>query len=205
MSVFRKPRQARARITFDKLLDAASLLLGEVGIERISSNLICERAGVTPPAFYRYFDDKYAILAALAERLMERQNVVLEQWTERMRCLPPEQIAGHTIELIRDTALVGDGEPGIRWILGALRAVPRLTPIRLESHAAVTQLLLDLYQPALPHVPEDVLRRRIRMSVEFGYMLDEMIREEAVDREQVWLDADHVFTAMATYPDYAPA
>ena len=68
MTSHRKPVQARAQRTYDALLDAAGHLLGEVGVERISSNMICERAGTTPPAFYRYFDDKYAIIAALAER-----------------------------------------------------------------------------------------------------------------------------------------
>ena len=61
-----KPRKA----TRDLLLDTAGLLLGEVGVERISTNLICERAGVTPPALYYYFADKFDVIVALGERLM---------------------------------------------------------------------------------------------------------------------------------------
>jgi AcrR family transcriptional regulator len=202
MGQFRKPQQARSKRTHDALLDAAGELLGEVGIERISSNLVCERAGLTPPAFYRYFDDKYALLAALAERLMERQNVVLEAWLERWRDASIEDIAAHTVDLIRDTAEVGDSEPGTLWILRALRAVPRLTAIRLESHAQVTDLLTDLYRAKLPHVPQEVIARRTRLGIEFGYALDEMIRETKVDRGPVFADARLVFEAMARYPDY---
>ena len=33
--------------TRERLLDVAGELLGEVGIERISTNMICARAGVT--------------------------------------------------------------------------------------------------------------------------------------------------------------
>ena len=44
------PRQRRAVETYERLLDMAGELLAEVGIERISTNLICARAGMTPPA-----------------------------------------------------------------------------------------------------------------------------------------------------------
>lgn len=202
MSGFRKPQQERSRRTYNALLDAAGILLGEVGIERISSNLVCERAGLTPPAFYRYFDDKYGLLAALAARLMERQNKVLEAWLERWRDASMDDIAAHSVDLIRDTAEVGDSEPGTLWILRSLRAVPRLATIRLESHYQVTELLTDLYAEKLPHVPREVIARRTRIGIEFGYALDEMIRETEADRGPVFADASLVFQAMAHYPDY---
>ena len=59
------PRQGRAQETYERLLGVAADLLGEVGIERLSTNLICDRAGLTPPAFYRYFPNKYALLHAM--------------------------------------------------------------------------------------------------------------------------------------------
>ena len=74
------PKQERAQQTYELLLDVAGELLAEVGIDRISTNLICTRAGLTPPALYRYFKDKYSVLEALGLRLMERQNAVLEAW-----------------------------------------------------------------------------------------------------------------------------
>ncbi len=44
-----RPRQARAKRTYEGILAAAAELLLEVGVERISTNLIAERAGVTVP------------------------------------------------------------------------------------------------------------------------------------------------------------
>src|ERR1700679_586070 len=76
------PQQERAVQTRDHLLDVAGELLGEVGFENISTNMICARAGMTPPALYRYFKDKYAVLEALGERLMARQNAVLFAWLD---------------------------------------------------------------------------------------------------------------------------
>lgn len=58
--ITRRPKQERSQATYELLLNVAGELLAEVGIDRISTNLICARAGLTPPALYRYFDDKYA-------------------------------------------------------------------------------------------------------------------------------------------------
>ena len=62
-----QPKQERAQVTYDLLLDVAGQLLAEVGFERISTNMICARAGLTPPALYRYFKDKYAVIEALEQ------------------------------------------------------------------------------------------------------------------------------------------
>lgn len=40
----------------------------------------CERAGLTPPALYRYFPNKYALLSESGQRLMQRQNERVDHW-----------------------------------------------------------------------------------------------------------------------------
>ena len=202
MTEYRKPLQERSRKTYDMLLGAAGTLLGEVGIERISTNMICERAGVTPPAFYRYFDDKYAILWALAERLMQKQNVALEAWVTRYRDAGLDALAEATVDLIREMDEITGSEPGGLWLMRALRAVPNLTGIRLASHNYVTDLLTDIYMRYLPHVARDLVRRRTRIAVEMAYSFDEMLKEEDVDREAMFRDLHHVFKAMFDYPEY---
>src|SRR6185295_13227040 len=97
------PKQERAMQTRERLLDVAGGLLGEVGIERISTNMICARAGVTPPALYRYFKDKYAVLEALGRRLMDRQNEVLFTWLDRHVPDGLTALAEHTEDLLRAT------------------------------------------------------------------------------------------------------
>ncbi|RYD24973.1 MAG: TetR/AcrR family transcriptional regulator [Lysobacteraceae bacterium] len=202
MDNHRKPVQARSQKTYDALLDAAGHLLGEVGIERISTNMICERAGTTPPAFYRYFDDKYAIIATLAERLMLRQNVALKAWVIRYADAELDLLAEKTIELLRTMHAITSSEPGALWIMRSLHAVPSLTHLRLQSHNLVADILTDLYARHLPHVDRALLRRRTRLSVELAYSIDEMLKEEDVDPEAVFQDAHFIFTAMFDYPEY---
>lgn len=202
MNDHRRPVQARSQKTYDALLDATGHLLGEVGIERISTNMICERAGATPPALYRYFDDKYAIIATLAERLLLRQNDALEAWIDRYRDAGLDILADKIVELLRTMHEITSSEPGALWIMRSLHAVPSLTHIRLHSHNLVADVLTDLYWRYLPHVNRALLRRRVRLSVEFAYSIDEMLKEEDVDPESIFEDAGFLFKAMFDYPEY---
>src|SRR5882724_11093457 len=64
----RKPTQARSRARVESMLKAASTLLGEVGYDGLSTNLIAERAGVPVGSIYQFFDGKDDIVAALVEQ-----------------------------------------------------------------------------------------------------------------------------------------
>ena len=172
------PKQARAAATRERLLDVAGALLAEVGVERISTNLIAARAGVSPPALYRYFADKYAVLAALGARLMVRQNAVLDAWIAARAPGGIAAMADHIGDLLADTAAVTRSEPGAVWILRALHASPALVPVRLESHRAVTDRLAAACAPHLPGVDPAWLWRRLRIAVELGFAADEMLYEE---------------------------
>jgi len=181
------PKQERARETYDRLLNVAGELLAEVGVDRITTNLICARAGLTPPALYRYFRDKYAVLEALGRRLMDRQNVVLEEWIARHESGGVDALRGAIEELLRDTAEATSTQPGAVWILRALRASPTLIHIRIESHRYVTDRLTEAYARHLPDVPRALLWQRLRLTVEMGFSIDEMLCEEPT------MDADAAF------------
>ncbi|MFO1255716.1 MAG: TetR/AcrR family transcriptional regulator [Sphingomonadaceae bacterium] len=181
-----KPRKA----TRDLLLDTAGLLLGEVGVERISTNLICERAGVTPPALYYYFADKFDVIVALGERLMDRQNDALVRWIEQNAGGGIEAYANSAEDLLRVTAEITDAEPGGVWIERALHASPRLEHVRIESHRFVTGLLTDAFGAHLPAVPRERIWLRARMLVEYGYMALEMLNaESAISRDTILAEA----------------
>lgn len=177
-AVRRSPQQDRALQTQARLLDVAGALLAEVGIERISTNLIAGRAGVSPPALYRYFGDKYAVLEALGRRLMERQNAVLEAWIVRHAPTGIAGMADHIGGLMVDTAAVTHAEPGAVWILRALHATPQLVHVRLESHRHVTDRLAAACAPHLPGINHDILWAQLRLAVELGFAADAMLYEE---------------------------
>jgi AcrR family transcriptional regulator len=187
------PQQERAVQTRDHLLDVAGELLGEVGIENISTNMICARAGMTPPALYRYFKDKHAVLETLGQRLMDRQNEALLSWLERYTPDGIDALTTHLEDLMRETARITRAEPGGAWIERALRASPKLAHVRVTSHQFVTDRITDAFAPLLPGVPRKALWCRVRLTVEFGYATDEMLDEEdRISRNDIFRDASRI-------------
>src|ERR1700761_3371346 len=74
------PLSGKPLETYEKLIRAAGELLGEVGFEKLTTNAICAKAGLTPPALYRYFKDKYEVLEALARKLLQNQAEAFAAW-----------------------------------------------------------------------------------------------------------------------------
>jgi AcrR family transcriptional regulator len=191
------PVQDRAHRTRDRLLDVAGALLGQIGIERISTNLVAQHAGMTPPALYRHFRNKYDLLAALSERLMQRQNQVLIDWLDRWQGSGQAGLTAHLADLFRETARATDAEPGGVWIERALRAVPQLAPIRVASHRYVTDRITAVMAELAPEQDAGVLWRRVRLAVELGYAVDEMLHEEdRIDREDLFAEAARAIEAI---------
>ncbi len=70
-SLRKRPRQARARETVERIIDAASRILEERGYDGASTNAIAQRAKMSPGSLYQYFLDKDAVVAAVLERFVE--------------------------------------------------------------------------------------------------------------------------------------
>jgi AcrR family transcriptional regulator len=66
------PTQERARQTFDAVVDACTWLLPRRGYAGTTTNHIAERAGVNIASLYEYFPGKDAVIAQVAERLVQR-------------------------------------------------------------------------------------------------------------------------------------
>lgn len=178
----KQPAQQRATETFERILEVTAETLADVGIERLSTNLVCERAGLTPPALYRYFPNKYALLSELGQRLMQRQNERVDQWITLEAISGPRGTLERALAgLITDTYEVTRQTVGGVWIMRALRAVPALQQVRLASHAAVTQEQARQLALALPEASADELRLVSRIVVELIYATVEMIFDEPLD------------------------
>jgi AcrR family transcriptional regulator len=54
--------------TRSMIVNVASALLAEAGMEGLSNRLICERCAITPPTLYHHFSDRNALLEALVTK-----------------------------------------------------------------------------------------------------------------------------------------
>ena len=181
-----QPAQQRATETFERLLEAAAQTLADVGIERWSTNLVCEQAGVSPPALYRYFPNKYALLTELSRRLMERQNeCIAHRIHEGVFAGGIPALEKALAGLLLDTYRVTQETPGGVWIMRAMRAVPVLQEVRLESHALVTEEQTRVLTQALPGVRKADIRLACRIVVELIYATVEMLCDEPLNAKRV--------------------
>lgn len=166
----RKPQQKRSRRTYDRLLDVTGQLLEEVGVDRVSTNLVAERAGVSPPTVYHYFSDKYALFRALGERLMAAQNALVTIDFQQPEAEIAAMLEAH-VRLTRDF-------PGGIWVMRMLRAVPQLAEVRLSSHRALAASLVEQALREAPQADRVALERTVRLAIEVGYAAVEMALEE---------------------------
>tara|TARA_R110002072_G_scaffold71776_14_gene172017 strand:+ start:2583 stop:3425 length:843 start_codon:yes stop_codon:yes gene_type:complete len=192
-----RPRQARAKRTYEAILNAAAELLVEVGIERISTNLVAERAGVTVPALYRYFPNKYSVLNALGAGLMDQQNSVFQQWfDDHARDAPPQALLDNVYVLLQRTYAVTRAQSGGLELVQALRAVAPLQEVRLQSHRLVARRFAALVSELLQKPMDELLMSRARISIDVGYAIVEMaLEEDRVETERILLEGAQMIQA----------
>lgn len=176
-----KAKGAPARPTAgrEKLVRAAAEVLADVGFEKLTSNAICARAGVTPPTFYHYFKDKYEVLEELAEQLLGKQNEEFDAWladyASRQEAAPPLEMIERWFFTAADFV---SKEPGGIWTIRALRALPSLSHVRLSWQRRYTDQIFNVARRFTPESAWPLLWSRIRIVVEFSYVVDELVYEE---------------------------
>ncbi len=182
-----RPRQARAKRTYETILSSAAELLLEVGIERISTNLIAERAGVTVPALYRYFPNKYAVIHALGLDLMQRQNSAFQAWlSELLENGGADDLLDRVHEglvvIYRETR---DVTAGIE-IFHALRAMVPLREQRMQARREATDYLsrqvADLIGVEVS--AEMTLKARTTVDISCG-IVETALEDDSLDPEAV--------------------
>ncbi|WP_330211933.1 TetR/AcrR family transcriptional regulator [Pseudomonas sp. Z18(2022)] len=182
----KSPAQQRSTETYERILVATAQTLCDVGIERLSTNLVCECAGLTPPALYRYFPNKYALLSVLGERLLEKQNGLIDHWiTPQLLSGPPEDLESALAELILETYRVTDATLGGMWILKGLRAVPALEHVRIDSHRQVSSAQAEILAQVFPQADPQQLATAARVAVEMIHATIELLFDESLDPKSV--------------------
>ena len=89
----RDPQQARSRARVQAILDAADQILATEGFDALTIRRLADAAGVPIGTIYQFFEDKSAVLAAVAYRY-------LEAFTEAMEALSAETADVHGDELL---------------------------------------------------------------------------------------------------------
>lgn len=173
-----RPTQARSRQTFEAILNAAGNVLAQESLRAFSINAVCESAGLTPPAVYRYFPNKYALLKAVGERLMEAEDeVTLGIMATRAIPRSEDEMIAEVRERIGRVIAVTTAFPGSVAIVRALRTSVVMRQVRHASTAKVTARWLERLREIFPTADPVRLRRGAWLGLEVTTQLMELIVE----------------------------
>jgi AcrR family transcriptional regulator len=140
----RIPRQPRAHVTRDAIVEAAAHLLATRGWDASTTNHIAERAGVSIGSLYKYFPNKPSILAEVARRRIEAEvaaiAATLEGQADDAAGMPAAIVASsadrYAANAALDTALMEQlgAIEAARFLRDAEAAVVRMTASYLTRH-----------------------------------------------------------------------
>lgn len=178
------PTQQRARDLVDKILDTTALLLDEVGIDGLTTNLIADRAEIRVSSIYRYFPNKHAILVALWERMIDRWIVELETIMAGVDSTGPLL---HVVDALVDVAAKLDrDETGLIPLLRAMRASPELQVVEAKSNRLIAERgaqYIRKFNVTIPDARVDIVARMLVEVVSSA--LELAISVEGDDRESL--------------------
>lgn len=92
------PRQARAAVTLEAILEATIQVLVAIGPHRLTTTRVAERAGVSVGTMYQYFPHKQALLYAVTERYLGIVADSVEQACREQHGAPVSQMAEALVE-----------------------------------------------------------------------------------------------------------
>ena len=139
------PRARRRDANLGRILDAATRLITDDGLDALSMARLAEAADYTPGALYRYVDSKDALLALLVRRVLDdlRGDLAASVAGLPSSSSPLDRIAA-IVRTHRD--LVGR-EPHRYGVLAIALATPRVL-IPTPAHAApITAAVIATLQP----------------------------------------------------------
>ncbi|MEU9130635.1 TetR/AcrR family transcriptional regulator [Kitasatospora sp. NPDC048540] len=109
VTVRRRPVQQRSLERYERLLDACAGLLDEVGATALTTKEVAHRAQVPIGTLYQFFSGKESLLAALAERNLDRY---LDRLGRRIAAESPPGVAGFVDLAVEEFVAMKRAVPG---------------------------------------------------------------------------------------------
>lgn len=189
LEVAKLPKQARGQRRVAALLDAASLVFTEKGIEAATMTEIARRAGAPIGSLYQFFPAKAALAQALLERYAARLEESLTALHADAPFLAPQALAARLLGVLRahaqDRALAtallenyaeissrrGNFRPRMLALVEAVlcAAAPPLAPGRAAAMALPVLLLMkQVPQPGPDEAALPELTRMLELYLRAG-------------------------------------
>jgi AcrR family transcriptional regulator len=174
------PAQDRSRRTLSAILDAASEVLEEGGPDALTTSALAERTGLRVRNIYRYFRDRQAIMATLAERMNNRIESAVANLTGLSD--PSRPLERVVSDLVEQVMVAAASEPAGVQVRAAMRTSRELQAIDAASDRRIARLLADALRQRGIRVRRDRLEAGLFVVVTaIGAVLD----RAALDSDEV--------------------
>ncbi|MFI1017243.1 TetR family transcriptional regulator [Streptomyces sp. NPDC020965] len=157
----REPVQRRSAERLARILDACAELLDEIGYDELSTRAVAVRAGVPIGSVYRFFGNKRALAAALAERNLDRYA---ERVGDRLGTLPEGDWRGVIDAALDEYLRMKRTVPGFSLVDFGHR-IPVGAPASGANHQ-VADRLAPLLAAQTGRADDTGLRRAVLVAVE---------------------------------------
>lgn len=137
----KEPKQSRARVTVEAILEATAHILTEGGYDALTTNHVAKRAGVSIGSLYQYYPSKEALVGELMDRHCDMMNALFAEVFMRAEELPPKELARALVSAVFHAKCEN---PELSKVLR--EQLPRLGKLnRLEDSLAAITLTVASY------------------------------------------------------------
>ena len=111
---------------------------------------------------------------------MQVQDQAVFDWVDAggLEAASVDEALARDFDIQKRVMEITRAQPASLWIARAMRAVPMLRQIRVESRERVADRLFAAMRPRLKNATDDELRRAIRLNIELSSAAIEMMLEE---------------------------
>ena len=145
------PIQARSAVTVEAIAEATIQVLLTAGLDRLTTNRVAERAGVSVGTLYQYYPNKQALLYALLHDHMNKGAQAVETACEQARGEPLPKMLSHVVQRFVDAKMtradISTALYRISTDVGGPALVKKTVDRSRKALEAVVQTAPDITQP----------------------------------------------------------
>jgi AcrR family transcriptional regulator len=165
----RSPQQQRAQKRITEILGVTASLLGEVGLDDLTTVLVAKKLGISVGSVYHYFPNKFAILYAVGERWLEEMTKVLR--AIESRDLENMHIDDFVEQYCDEMLIIYRRQIGVLPLVRAMFAVPELRALDERHDEEIISGLMVSYQRLGIKKGQEELNRMGRLVLEISHAI----------------------------------
>ncbi len=145
------PAQARSVATSERILDAATQVLVDKGLQGFNTNAVADAAGLTVGALYHHFRDKNDLLRVLFERDQAVRTEYIRAHVDEFSEVT--DLAQWVHGVLAALAAFRRRQPATLVLRRACRAVPELIAAEEQANDELAALVGRMVRSRYPHLP----------------------------------------------------